>query len=397
MEARNLEIGMIIIEKGGEMRRILALFCLTILLICCGKQEKVDRVVENGVEVVLNPKVPPYPVSIAPSRIFSLSTGRDDLAAAGLTDFAMGFDVDSRGFIYIGCLKNEEGPIFKFDPQGDLVLTFSHIGQGPGEIQGEAILDVSAADEIIVTNADNRKILFFSSEGKLLREQKVKTDIARAIPLLDGNFVAWSRILDSKSEFLAQHPLLLAGPDLEVLQEIDRQQVPNPLRGGDFLGTFHIFSWSASPGRIYSAFQDRGYDIWVHDFKGSLVRKIRKEHDSVPVSESFRSSYLKLFEASLFDGFREKIHFPLSMPALDSIFSDEEGRLFVLTYEVDPTSGANLFDVFDAEGSLEGRMKVKVFHDDRGCAVRACRGRLYAISENEIGEKELVVYRMIWK
>jgi hypothetical protein len=380
------------------VRKLLLCLCLLCCLSECGNpRDDIKRIQQDGVEVVLNPKALSYPVMITLTGIFSLSTGKDDLTAAWLTDFDMGFDVDSRGFIYIGCLKNKEGPIFKFDPQGNLVLTFSHVGQGPGEIQGEATLDVSAADEIVVTNAGSRKILFFSGDGKLLREQRVKTDTVRAIPLSGGGFVAWSRILDAESKFLAQHPLHLAGPELEVLQEIDRQQVPNPLRGGDFLGTFHIFSWSVSPGRIYSAFQDRGYDIWVHDFEGRLVRKIRKEFEPVPVSEDFKASYLKLFEAPLFDGFREKIRFPPSMPPLDSVFSDEEGRLFVLTYEVDPTSGANFFDVFNADGSLEGRMKVKVFHDDRGCIVRARRGRLYAIAENEVGDKELVVYRMKWK
>ncbi|MGB7294738.1 MAG: hypothetical protein WBC70_04045 [Candidatus Aminicenantales bacterium] len=373
---------------------LLSLWLLCFLSGCGNPRADIKRIQQDGVEVVLNPKALLHPVLITLTRVFSLSTGRDDLAAAGLTDFDMGFDVDSQGFIYTGCLKSEKGPIFKFDPQGNLVHTFSHVGQGPGEIQGDATLDVSAADEVVVTNTGSRKVLFFSGEGKLIREQRIKTDTVRAIPIPGGGFVAWSRILDAESEFLAKHPLQVTGPDLKALQEIDRQQVPNPLKGEDFLGTFHIFSWSVSPGRIYSAFQDRGYDIWVHDFKGNLVRKIRKEFESVPVGENFKASYLKLFEAPLFDGFRKKIHFPPSMPPLDSILSDEEGRLFVLTYEVDPTSGANLFDVFDAEGSLEGRMMVKVFHDDRGCAVRARRGRLYAVAENEVGDKELVVYEM---
>jgi hypothetical protein len=375
---------------------LLSLCLLSFLSGCRDSGSGIKRIRENGVEIILNPIAPPHPVSITLTRLFSLSTGRDDLAVAGLTDFDLGFDVDSQGFIYTGCLKNAAGPIFKFDPKGSLVLTFSHLGQGPGEIQGEATLTVSAADEIVVTNPGSRKVLFFSGDGKLLREKKAKTEIARVTPLPGGGFVAWSRILDPGSEFLAQHPLQLTGTDFEVVRELDCQLVPNPLRGGDFPGTYHVFSWTVSPERIYSAFQDRGYDVWVHDFQGKLLQKIRKEFALVPVSEDYKARYLKLFEAPLFDGFREKIYFPASMPPLDSIFSDEEGRLYVLTYEADLESGANLFDVFDAQGNLEGRMKLKVFYDDRGCAVKARRGRLYAIAENEIGEKELVVYEMTW-
>jgi len=378
-------------------KSLLSLCVLCFLSVCGNPRAGIERIRENGLEVVLNPQAPPHPVSITLTRVCSLSTGGDDLVSSGLTDFDMGFDVDSQGFIYVGSLKNAAGPIFKFDLRGNLVLTFSRVGQGPGEIQEEATLGVSAADEIVVTNPGSRKILFFSGEGKLLREQKVKTETARVVPLPGGGFVAWSRILDAGSEFLARHPLNLTGPELEVLRELDRQQIPNPLRGGDFLGTYHVFSWSVSPGRVYSTFQDRGYNVWVHDFEGRLVRKIRKEFIPVPVSEDYKSSYMKLFEAPLFDGFREKIYFRASMPPLDSIFSDEEGRLFVPTYEVDPESGANLFDVFDADGNLEGRMKVKAFHDDRGCAVKARAGRLYAIAEGEMGDKELVVYEMSWQ
>jgi hypothetical protein len=219
----------------------------------------------------------------------------------------------------------------------------------------------------------------------------------KAVPLPSGQYITWSRILDPNAEFLAQHPLHLTGPDFEPLRELDRQSVPNPLRGGDFLGTFHVFSWSVSQDRVFSAFQDRGYDIWVHDFEGKLVRKIRKKHTPVPVSNEFKRSYLKLFEAPLFDGFREKIYFPSSMPPLDSIFSDDEGRLYVLTYEVDPGSKANLFDVFDKDGNLEGRTSFKAFHDDRGCTVRARNGRLYVLAEDADGNKEIVVYEMVRK
>jgi hypothetical protein len=375
------------------VRKSLLSLCLLFFISGCGRPRAgIERIQENGVEVVLNPRALPHLVSIPLTRVFSLSTGRDDLISAGLTDFDMGFDVDSRGFISTGCLKNTDGPVFKFDPRGNLALTFSRVGQGPGEIQGEATLAVSAADEIVVTNAGSRKVLFFSGGGKLLREQRVKTDTVKAIPLPGGGFVAWSRTLDPGSEFLAQHPLQLTGPGLDVVRELDCQLVPNPLRGGNFLGTYHVFSWSVSPGRVFSAFQDRGYDIWVHDFEGRLLRKIRKDFEPVPVSEEFKAGYMRMFQAPIFDGFREKIYFPSSMPALDSIFSDEEGRLFVLTYEVDSESGARIFDLFDAAGNLEGRMKVNVFCDDRGCAARARHGRLYALAEDENGDKEIVVY-----
>jgi hypothetical protein len=307
----------------------------------------------------------------------------------------MGFDVDSRGDIYIGCLKNADGPILKFDRLGNFVRAFSRLGQGPGEIQGEASLCVSTADEVVVTNTNGWKILYFSREGILIREHKIKADTIKAVPLPNGNYVTWSRIVDPGGEFLARHPLHLTSLDFEVLREIDRQNVPNPLRGGDFLGTFHIFSWSVSDGRVYTAFQDRGYDVWVHDLEGRLVRKIRKKHVPVPVSEEFKRSYLKLFEARLFDGFREKIYFPSSMPPLDSIFSDDEGRLYVLTYEVDPGSQANLFDVFDKDGNLVGRISFEAFHADQGCTVRARKGRLYALAEDADGNKEIVVYEMV--
>jgi hypothetical protein len=329
------------------------------------------------------------------NKAFSLNTGRDDLAALGLIDVDMGFDVDSQGAIYIGCLKNADAPILKFDRRGNFVRAFSRAGQGPGEIQGEANIAVSAADELVVTNTGSWKVLFFAGDGKFIREHKLKAETMKVVPLPSGKYITWGRVLDAAGEFLAQHPLNMTASDFEVLRELDRQNVPNPLRGGDFLGTFHVFSWCVSEDRVYSAFQDRGYDIWVHDLEGELVRKIRKKHVPVPVSSEFKRSYLKLFEAPLFDGFREKIYFPSSMPPLDSIFSDDEGRLYVLTYEVAPGSQANVFDIFDRNGNLEGRMSVKAFHADQGCLARARNGRLYVLAEDANGDKEIVVYDLV--
>lgn len=77
-----------------------------IVLFCffpsCKKQEQVERYMEDGVEVVVNPlelyKIKGEPSTLFLEEIFTIDTERDDVAEVGLTDI-WSVDVDSEGNI----------------------------------------------------------------------------------------------------------------------------------------------------------------------------------------------------------------------------------------------------------------------------------------------------------
>lgn len=366
----------------------IVLLSLAVLAGCGKAPSGFERTMENGVEVVSNPLRPAGSASPALTRIFSLDPSRPDLAAAGLGDIGTSFDVDAEGCLYFCRPENKEGVLLKFDRTGAFVKAFSRFGQGPGEIQTKASLALSEAGEIAVTDPAGRKIAFFSKDGDLIRELKAAFDIVAAVPLADGRFVVWRRVPDHAPEHMAEYALEVRGAGLEPGPELDRQTIPAPVPGGVFLGSYHVFSWGVSGDRIFTCFQDRGYEIRVFDFAGKLVRKIRKAHSPMPPSESYKTAYAAAAPPFL----RPQIEFPEFMPPVDSIFTDRSGRLFVLTYEVDQASGGSVFDVFDADGRLTGRISLAVFRDGFGGHLKARGGKLYVLSENAEGFNILTVY-----
>lgn len=97
-------------------------------LVCGGMaQEKIDRALENGVEVINN-HLEPYkikgePTSLVLERQFSIDTEQDEIAEKGLVDIKT-FDVDSGGNIYAILWRSDQNYIYKFDKTGRFLMSF---------------------------------------------------------------------------------------------------------------------------------------------------------------------------------------------------------------------------------------------------------------------------------
>ena len=93
------------------MNKSIYLFLLLCLLIFCGqKQDEVEIIIEDGVEVVLN-HLEPYKIkgetgNLVLKEQFTIDTEKDEIAAIGLSDIS-GFDVDSDGNIYFRFISEE--------------------------------------------------------------------------------------------------------------------------------------------------------------------------------------------------------------------------------------------------------------------------------------------------
>lgn len=127
---------------------------------CSGRPPQVDRIVENGVEVVLN-HVRPYRIAGEPSRIdlekeFVIDAESPELLAAGLADIRQ-VGIDSRGSVYVAQVPRKDTPvIFKFDGRGRLTGSFGAFGQGPGEVEHSSYFGVNSRDEIFNLDARGR-------------------------------------------------------------------------------------------------------------------------------------------------------------------------------------------------------------------------------------------------
>ncbi len=383
---------------------IFMLFSLVLISSCTPKPEVPERVKEDGVEVVLN-RIEPYTVKGEPStftleREFAIDTENDAIAELGLTDIGLYFDIDSEGNIYLAGYKNTEGMIFKFDNEGNFIRYFLRKGQGPGELRGRnyvsLYITVDENDNVAVSDFGN-KLVVFTSEGEFIKESRIDSRTICTSPLSNGNYLSYISILERTSDYLNQNPLTLLDDQFEEIRELDKKMVPNPIVGKRLKASYHILSWSVSNRRIFSGFQERGYEIHVFDFDGNRVRKIKKEFQPVPVPEDYKTAFMEQFNAPIFDDIRNKIYFPDAMPPFYSIFSNDEGRLFVMTYEEGENPGEYMYDIFDSEGVCIGRKSLEIYHDESGVYAKMKNDRFYCLKEKESGYKELVVSKVIWE
>ena len=106
---------------------------------CVGRESQVDKIMEAGVEVVLNHRQP-YKLKSEPYALhleedLRINFGREEFAELGLR-YPEFVDSDSEGNIYIGdSFRRGSRLIDKFDRTGRLIRSFGQRGQGPGELQ----------------------------------------------------------------------------------------------------------------------------------------------------------------------------------------------------------------------------------------------------------------------
>ena len=162
-------------------------------------------------------------------------------------------------------------------------------------------------------------------------------------------------------------------------------------------GFYYIFSWDAAAGLVFTGFQERGYEIFVYDYDGQMIRKIRKEFTPVSVPEDHKAAFMSQFEAEMFAPIRKKIYFPDAMPPFLGLFADERGFLLVMTYEKGQKPGEYWYDIFNTDGVFIGRKSLRVYFDEFGVHAKMKNGFLYRVDEKESGFKRLVVSRVTWE
>lgn len=316
------------------MRKTLCLtLCLVLFLTCGPKQNDVKRVIEDGVEVVLN-NIDPYTIKGMPKTFLLeeeivIDTEKDEIAEIGLTDIRS-FGVDSSGNIYISRERaGEENYIFKFDEKGNYLLSFGRQGQGPGEFQNPPPLALNELDEVIATAPSRRRLILFDKNGTFLREIAVDVNIGKGILLKNGNYLIFHQLWGRRdSDYMSQAPL----------------------------------------------------SLWNSEFK-------------VSIPQGYKDEKLKDMNPEE----RKVTFFPDSFPPYQSFFTSDNGWIFVMTNEKGENKDELIFDIFNSEGVFIGRKTLKRYFRKYDAFTTVRNNKFYCIHEKENGFKKLVVYRMKWE
>lgn len=382
------------------MNKLLCLFVgMSFLISCGGKQPKVDKVTENGVEVVLN-HLKPYQFKGEPSRLrleeeTKIDFEKEEYAGLGLKEpyFA---EADAKGNIYVVEFYQEsESFIYKFNAAGAFIKKIGKRGQGPGELQMINDLVITKNGHIQVSDRSAGKIVEFDADGVVIKEIKVPVNIQETLALENGYYLGRRRPKDASEP--RGYFLCLFDAEFNELKKLDFIDMSELAPGKKTPGTILAFLWRTSGGRIYVGNEQRGYEILVYDAKGTLLRKIRKEYNPVPYPEEFRKQTEELAARQpAMNLFSRKDMLPFN-----SFFVDDEGRLFVMTYEQGDHKDSYIHDVFNKDGALMARVPLGKYgilgRSLNPLKATSENGRFYQVRFKESGHAEVIAYRMVWE
>jgi hypothetical protein len=378
------------------MKKAVTIFTCFLLLFACQKQPKIDRATENGVEVLLN-HIQPYSLKSESGTLilewtFSIDTEKEDMFKVGLTDIET-FDIDLEGNIYIIQWQSKDNFVFKFSPEGRFIKSFVRFGQGPGELEYGGTILVNPDNEVMAKDPSKKKFLIYDREGRFLKETRLEKTYS-LVPLRNGKYlVFWG---EDTSELRKQF-VGVCNSEFNDVKVLDEFQYPNVMNARCPVNR-DLMIYRASGDKIYIGNTAKGYEIRIYDLDGSLLRKIRKDYKPVAVSEEVKKAYFERLPKDY--PIKDNLYFTEKWPPFRGLYSDDQGRLFVLTYEAGLNPGEFMYDIFNAEGIFIGRVSLanmKNLFRPNSFTVRAIKNHLYGLQEKESGSKELVVYKMRWK
>jgi len=386
------------------MKKFIALAFFFILLACgLASQEKIDRRVENGIEVVNN-HLEPYKVKGEPStlvleRLFSVDTEQDSILKIGLTDIE-NFDVDPDGNLYLIRWRSDQNYIYKFDKAGRFISSFLRGGQGPGEIEWGGTVLVMDKNELIAKDPSKQKFLLYDLEGKYLKEVVLGRYLEFEAILGEAKYlVSWQQ---QEPEYF-QNYFGISGSDFKDVKELGSMRWPNPRVSPQVKAMTYVFVATATRDRIFVGDALKGYEICVYDLNGTLIRKIRKGFKALKVPNDIKRNYEKPLSNPYAEAIRKKTVFPDHMPPFRYFFTDDEGRLYVMTWEKSKVQGEYVYDIYNSQGLFVGRTSLRNYNNEGPfsreveMSVKVRNGRLYELTAQESGYRELVVYKMVWK
>ena len=369
--------------------------CMT--LVSCAAEEvaTIDRSFENGVEVVQN-HIEPYQLPDQPRGIelaleFSIDFGSDAIGDMGIADSSE-FEVDAEGNLYFFFTNKQGDLIFQFDPRGEFLRSFAPKGQGPGEIEYINHSGFDGERNLLLSDMGNRKVFLFSREGTLINEIRYPGGTSLYIPLENGNgFDLWSGTDESGTRMQRGYRIL--SPAHEELNILERQ-IPYDFNELGFRGIISnpLMQSRIIDDAVYVANEERGYEFLRYDLDGNLTRIIRKEYTPVRISDDEKAERSKRFEQ-----YGDKVWFPEFWLPLGDFLLDDQGYVFVRTFEKDEMTGEYIFDVFNPEGIFIFRQSLNIVTlGDRRLCARFTNGRLYCFQEKPDSFREFKCYRLEW-
>jgi WD40 repeat protein len=328
--------------------------------------------VDNGIKVIKNPEEPLYG-----KLKFHL---KEDLEIGKEDDdnhiFSRIWDikVDDNGNIYV--MDNAKQSVRKFDKDGNFLLIIRKGDNEPEVLNPKKILLDEKSDRIFILDFDGR-IKIFDKNGHYLQNIRLKNRIEDIIMTNGG--ITWGIIGESTEESYS-HVFCKFNSEGEILK--DYKKFPYEISIVKDAGGTGIVSGSYLHKLFCSKINS---DIFVYGYSGEYELSIIDDQGNL-LLEIRRDAPLKLVsEKTLRKARRMGVKYPDHEPLFYSLFTDSEGRIYVLRkLSSRNQSEQEEFDIF----SKDGFYLYKTTLPDKTYIIKD--GYLYAKNAKENSAREVV-------
>jgi len=373
--------------KEGKMKNAKFIFSITLFLsvfliiVSCGKQKAAWKgTIEeiDGVTVVKNPKEPMYGEEVFVLEE-ELSIGDVEGPEEYMFSRIRSLAVEDEERIYV--LDSKEAHVKVFDRQGKYIRTIGRKGQGPGELQSPLSVYITGQNELVVEDM-TRQLAFFSLEGEFKRNQLTAKTGAMAIDLdSEGNIVATVIVREQENP---RYELQKFDPELNYLHSLGSYPLPSATPGSYNPFRPAMQSVLNCNDQVVIGYPEK-YEIKIYDKSGTMIRKIMKEYDPVEITEEEIKERTEGMPPDM------KLSIPKYHTAYRWIITDDEGRMFVRTYERAVDGDDYYHDIFDEEGKYIAKIPLGFFPR------LWKKNKLYTVEADEEGYQQVKRYKVTWK
>ncbi len=348
----------------------------------------------DGVKIVTNGTKPQAPKGVPAKITFQeeLSVGGGEDPETSFSEVGL-FVVSDQGTIFGLDMKARN--IKVYDAEGNFVRLIGRPGQGPGELGIPGGIVLTPDNELMVLDASNRSLSYFSLEGEHIRNRSIADKLGLILLVSDGkgNLAGREMGLEGSEMYFE---LKKFDRDLNPLFTVSKVKFKPPVPGSgnkiNLMDMINMYAFDRKGNLYYGPNKD--YEIQAFDAQGRHFLSIQREYKKVKITQDDIDEIMERMEA--FGGaagginITELFEFPDYFPPYRNFVFDEDGRMFVTTWEKGEEKKDFWVDVYDQEGRYFTRFLTKIEIS------LWKKGKAYAIVENEDGFRVIKRYGANW-
>lgn len=367
-----------------------SLICLlSIMCIVTGMRAVYDaRAAEAKSIVIKNKKKPTPPIGTLVHFQYKeeMAIIDDDRYKEPLFSQISSLDIDDKENIYL--LDMKACNILVFDKEGRLVRKIGSKGQGPGELMLPVSISMYADSAFIVYDVGTSRINRYSLDGQYLSQWNASLLGERLMRIVPDSLGGFYGLLGGIGDKISRR-----------LIRLDREMKPLSIIGEiSFPRTGNSFAQFFEPAIFFTTYkgdkmiwgQWHNYELIIVEADGTIDKRIAKDY--LPLKISKRDKDSEIFARYGKEGLPQGVTavFPKYLPAFRFIAADDDGRIYVRTFEK-TSDDMNIYDVYNSDGVYIA--KIPLPHHPAAMK----KNKFYIIDTDNEGRQSIKRYGYEWK